>query len=714
MGMVSRLLLYCVFLVMCLAPLAHASSDSRGIKITAETQSGQSLELYSNSYALLIGVSDYSAGWPDLPKIPRELDAVEAVLQEQGFQITRVRDPDHRQLVDAFQQFIDRYGFEHNNRLLVYFSGHGYTRQDGEKGYLVPADAPNPLRDEVGFLHRALEMNQILAWARRIEAKHALFLFDSCFSGTVFKAKSLPAQPPHITTLTARDVRQFITAGSEGEEVPAESTFTPVFVDALRYGKGDLNQDGYVTGTELGLYLQAEVPKYVHQSPQFGRIRDYNLSQGDFVFVLPRPVSVPPFPSPLPPPPVSTKQVGYLQVNVNVPNAQVLVDGRTAGTASRGQPFNLAEGLAAGIVEVVVKAAGYESEARHVTIRAGDWSQTAFVLTPVAPHKARLVVRSNVADDTWYLDSKPMGPTSPRVHEMAPGSHVVEVKKAGHTTWREELTLVLGERRTLNAKLEPEPPPASAAQPQAIRPSQANLPERRESYEPEMVHISGGCFEMGSPEAEAGRELIERQHRVCVEGFDIGKYEVTQAQWRAVMNNNPSTFRGCDSCPVEMVSWIKVSRYIEELTRRTGKHYRLPTEAEWEYAARAGTTTPFATGHCIHTDQANYDGRFDYNNCGAKTGVYRNKPLPVGSLPPNPWGLYDVHGNVWEWTCSHYTDYDGGENKCADMNDTDGRRVGRGGSWGSGPQAVRSAFRGRPGPNQRNKYLGFRLARDRF
>ncbi len=140
-------------------------------------------------------------------------------------------------------------------------------------------------------------MNQILAWSRQVDAKHLLFMFDSCFSGTVFKARATPSQPPYITDATLRPVRQFITAGDAGEAVPARSTFTPLFGEAfayhvvdsekrLKYANGDLNRDGYLTGGELGMYLKTEVPKHVRQSPQYGKINDYDLSRGDFVFVV--------------------------------------------------------------------------------------------------------------------------------------------------------------------------------------------------------------------------------------------------------------------------------------------------------------------------------------------------------------------------------------------------------------------------------------------
>lgn len=242
---------------------------------------------YGGSYALVVGMSDYAqgTGWQDLESVPGEVGRVERALRARGFEVFTHHDPDAQGLKRAFEDFIGSYGYDEDHRLLFYVSGHGYTLDNGRNGYLVPTDAPNPLRDEPGFRRSALSMTRIMAWAREMSAKHALFLFDSCFSGTIFMTRSLESDdvPPHIDRLAAEPVRQFITAGSAGEEVPARSTFTPAFVDALE-GKGDLNRDGYVTGMELGMHLQEKVPRYTEQTPQFGKIRDYELSRGDFVF----------------------------------------------------------------------------------------------------------------------------------------------------------------------------------------------------------------------------------------------------------------------------------------------------------------------------------------------------------------------------------------------------------------------------------------------
>ena len=167
----------------------------------------------------------------------------------------------------------------------------------------------------------------------------------------------------------------------------------------------------------------------------------------------------------------------------------------------------------------------------------------------------------------------------------------------------------------------------------------------------ELMPIPAGTFMMGSPETEANRESHEVRHQVAIsKPFYLGVYAVTQAQYRMVMGVNLSKFKG-DNLPVESVSWNEAVEFCQKLSANTDRKVRLPTEAEWEYACRAGTTTPFNTGDTISTDQANYDGNHTYGN-GSK-GVFREKTTPVGSFPPNAWGLYDMHGNVWEW-CSDW------------------------------------------------------------
>ncbi len=213
---------------------------------------------------------------------------------------------------------------------------------------------------------------------------------------------------------------------------------------------------------------------------------------------------------------------------------------------------------------------------------------------------------------------------------------------------------------------------------------------------------------MGSPPGEAGREPSETPHRVrLTRPIEIGRCEVTQDQWTRVMGTRPAHFRDCGgACPVESVNWYEVRKFLGRLSALTGSKFRLPTEAEWEYACRAGTVTPFSTGENLTTAQANYDGR--YPRAGAATGVFRDGPTPVGTFPPNPWGLFDMHGNVWEWCEDSYCPYDGAAvdpvGACASPF-----KVIRGGSWYFDADSARSALRYKHRPEDRGPSLGFRV-----
>jgi len=224
-----------------------------------------------------------------------------------------------------------------------------------------------------------------------------------------------------------------------------------------------------------------------------------------------------------------------------------------------------------------------------------------------------------------------------------------------------------------------------------------------------LVYISPGEFLMGSPTSEKSRDRNETQHRVHLsKGFFVGVHEVTQAQWKAVMDNNPSKFRG-DNLPVENVTWNLAVEFCKKLGQREDKTYRLPTEAQWEYVCRAGTTTPFNTGETISTDQANYKGSKVYGN--SRKGVDRMQTTPVGSFRPNAWGLYDMHGNVQEWCNDRRSNYPPGEvtNPTGDRGTS---RVLRGGSWNYHPEVCRSAHRLGYPPALQASFLGFRVAMD--
>ena len=215
---------------------------------------------------------------------------------------------------------------------------------------------------------------------------------------------------------------------------------------------------------------------------------------------------------------------------------------------------------------------------------------------------------------------------------------------------------------------------------------------------------------MGSPANEAQRESDESpQHRVTVPSFCIGKYELTQAQYQAIMGANPAYFKG-NKRPVEQVSWDDAVAFCEKLSQKTGKKYRLPSEAEWEYACRAGTTTPFYFGESITPDLVNYDGNYPY--ASAPKGQYRQQTTDVGTFPPNAFGLYDMNGNVWEWCQDEYkANYTGAPIDGSALTSLNGgnTRLLRGGSWLDNARYCRSADRFSASRGNRYYYCGFRV-----
>ncbi|MDY6990988.1 MAG: formylglycine-generating enzyme family protein [Cyanobacteriota bacterium] len=212
----------------------------------------------------------------------------------------------------------------------------------------------------------------------------------------------------------------------------------------------------------------------------------------------------------------------------------------------------------------------------------------------------------------------------------------------------------------------------------------------------EMVAIPGGTFMMGSTENEAARSDDESpQHEVTLQPFYMSKYPITQNQYQAIMGENPSHFKGGNR-PVECVSWCNATKFCQKLSQKTWKTYRLPSESQWEYACRAGTTTPFYFGETITSELGNYNGKYIYGK--APQGKYREETTDVGSFPLNAFGLYDMHGNVWEWCADDWhKNYQGaptdGSAWLELSDEKNSTIVLRGGSWIDFPFYCRSAFR---------------------
>jgi formylglycine-generating enzyme required for sulfatase activity len=389
-------------------------------------------------------------------------------------------------------------------------------------------------------------------------------------------------------------------------------------------------------------------------------------------------------------PPRSVDDAATLEVIRVTPSpASVLVDGREVGDA----PNQF--GVTPGQHTVELRAPGHEPWTGTFEVAAGKTYSLAAVTLGLRP--AVLSVSCNVGDASILVDGHEVGRTRRNEAvelQVAPDARKVEVQRDGYASVAESLALTAGGRSSVTMRLEV----ASAA------PKAADCPA---GY----VRIAPGTFTIGSPTGEEGRDDDETQRSVTItRAFCMKVTEVTQGEWQAVMGSNPSYFKDCGAnCPVEQVSWEDAVGYANALSRREGlpecyagstfagltcTGYRLPTEAEWEYAARAGTT---GATYGRRDSVAWYE-----ENSGRETH-------PVGQKRPNAWGLYDMLGNVWEWTGDWYGEYSG------TVTDPTGPargsfRVGRGGSWAYDARYARAALRRYNTPAYRFGNLGFRLS----
>lgn len=224
----------------------------------------------------------------------------------------------------------------------------------------------------------------------------------------------------------------------------------------------------------------------------------------------------------------------------------------------------------------------------------------------------------------------------------------------------------------------------------------------------EMIVVPPGIFKMGSVPHQGSAEE-QPQHLVTIKSFLLGKYLVTQGQWKALMGKLPACrFKG-DKLPVERVSWNDAQKFCQQLTKKTGRNYTLPSETQWEYACRGGTTTPFSFGETLTVDVANFNGEHTFRE--EPRGSYFHSTNEGGKFPPNAFGLYDMHGNLWEWCADNWLDdYSTSlRDSSSYQNKNSKYRVVRGGSWHEPPALCRSAARLRVLQSDADEFMGFRV-----
>jgi formylglycine-generating enzyme required for sulfatase activity len=355
------------------------------------------------------------------------------------------------------------------------------------------------------------------------------------------------------------------------------------------------------------------------------------------------------------------------------PKAEIWVDDEKKGVGSwTGRVSTLSQQHL-----VTVKREGYQSQ--EVALNVSDGAMVTQEIVAPIPLYGMLNVESAPDLAIVKVDGKNIG-TTPLLTKLLAGKHKIEIVKEGYMTHTQDIVIEHNKELSLNKPL--------------LKQAVAKVAGASD-YGIEMVYVQGGTFQMGSNDGEDHEKPV---HSVTLDNFYIGKYEVTQAQWRAVMGSNPSHFKG-DNLPVENVSWDDVQEFIKKLNSITGKTYRLPTEAEWEYAARGGNKSK---GY-------EYSGSDKIEDVAWYVGNSENKTHPVGTKKPNELGVYDMSGNVYEWCQDWYGSYSSSRQKNPQGPSSGTYCVFRGGSWKYIDYFCRSANRFYYYPHYRGYNLGFRL-----
>ncbi len=698
---------------------------------------------FGKSIALLVGVSDYKSSkhknkhYDDLPFVKNDLRLMrETLLRHAGFDEVNVLTGDDvtsKKLKNVLSGL--RKSISAKDRFMFYFAGHGDDLLNTQTGIMVFSghDPQDPANDYF------FKLRDLKDWSGYIDARHMLFLLDSCSSGLLGVPQTRKGETGNLLkALSGSGSRIVVTAGTAGQETyenDGNGVFTKAFVDSmLEVDRSKIS--GFRTVNEIVAEAAKKIAVFASQHPKevdaltpdiwrFHK-KDYD---GTFVFIYPE---------------------GKLSQD----------EQDTLGLKKRGRdtvplpPAFDARALELAFWNSIDKSADpVDFEDYLARYPDGAFSGLAkrrlAALTKVAalpPGTAATpgyeIEEIDEIDETYYVLKRANVRSGPgtsfeKVGRLSLGDEVGVTGKVLGKRWL-RIALKGGDDAYVYGPLlsaeKPKPPepvvveekpqPADNQVAVGVYPKAGRQPG--ETFKdcpecPEMVVVPAGSFLMGSPSSEAERDKDEGpQHRVTIpSAFAVGKYEVTFDEWDAcVAAGGCGGYQPKDQGwgrgrrPVIDVRWRDAKAYVDWLSKETGKEYRLLSEAEWEYAARAGTATPFSTGRTITTDQANFNGNYTYG--GSSKGVYRKKTLPVGSFAANGFGLHDVHGNVWEWVEDCSRDSYAGALSDGRAWTTGGnclRRVLRGGSWNKKPRYLRSASRPWNWGDYRNNFNGFRVAR---
>jgi len=623
---------------------------------------------FGKSVAFLVGVSEYKdKALGDLEFVKNDLISLrEYLLKNGGFDEVYVATDSIAtpRLVEHYMRNEFRDKLKKEDRLLFYYSGHGADyKEESETGYLLFSKAKSGKYD----LDNWLPINHCRNWSK-IQASHVLFIFDCCVSGLAFTKGDHDFHTAVLRTLSGNGSRTVITAGTGNEESlglkEKRSVFTDAFLNALK--KPENTEKGFVTITQIFAQVESEVKQI---SRQYGKTQ--------------------------------------------TPMREIFETGKYKGTFL--------------FVDTSAKNIELPQEYKEPLQAKLKGGQKFYGIAKII----------SLIDGDLYIDNVPEGEIQKGQGDiripLSEGKHIIEVR--GDRPYRKEVNIVRG--KPYDIIIEDEKPAKTVAspkkQPEPAPPPQTQKPVSEDGFTNKFamkfVKIPAGSFMMGSPSDEPSRDSDETQHSVTIsKPFYMQTTEVTQGQWKAIMGSNPSYFSNCgDNCPVEQVSWDDVQEFIKKLNQKGEGTYRLPTEAEWEYAARAGSKTALYTGAMKILGDNNapdldpiawyggnscveYSGGYDCSGWSNKQYSCSNCGThPVGKKEPNDFGLYDMIGNVWEWCQDWKGNYPSGSVTDPTGPSSGSCRVLRGGSWSSNARYCRAAYRSCYSPSYRVNDLGFRL-----
>ena len=661
--------------------------------------------------ALLIGVGHYGEGLAPIPSAPRDVDALAELLRDPalgGFDpeaVMVLKDPARTEMETAVEAlFANR---APDDLLLLYFSGHGL--RDEKRELFLACRETEKIREGParGRLRQAtaLRARTLQDYMQASPSKRQLVILDCCFSGAmaigmtvkdegrIDLAEVLGGEGRAVLTSSAATELSQVGTPLEGEPSGNGedlSAYTRFLVEGIRTGAADRQQRGCVDAEDLHDYVKRRLGEVnPAQTPEF-----YPTRAGHSLVVS----RVPRDPT-----------VEYRK------KVQSLAEARRGAISPAGRILldDMAQELGLPPVEAQRIEAEVLQPFRDYDAKLERYRQ-ALETTVAALPQAGAPLSSLDRQDLLLLETR----------FKLRGSDVAALHQRLGIRFEEEVKPPASELST--------PPPSAThgwlvkeAGGWQVKTKPVEVQGYQEALAPgvalTLLRMPAGTFLMGSPQDEPERSNDEGlEHEVKLGAFFLGQTPITQAQWLVVagwgkverdLGPAPSSFKGANR-PVEQVSWFEAVEFCRRLSQRTGRAYTLPSEAQWEYGCRAGTTTPFHFGATITPELANYNGNYTFGD-GPK-GTNREQTTDVGSFPANDWGLQDMHGNVWDWCLDHWHDsYKGapgdGSAWLIPAAGPGESRLLRGGSWDNDPRGCRSAYRYGSHPGVRLSIIGFRV-----